>query len=353
MAIATTDPPENKPQRLLLISVPRTASNLLLKILNIHHQPNFLTGQKGGYFFYDGFLTATHESRLNRPTDKWSDLEKTEVRNTFQQCLNSLEEYSAQAQRDNKVMFAKEHAFWFINPAVTHVQPGDSPSTKDDKLNAFRVNPLETYGPEQTFSENNHTVLPDEYLRTWKIAFLIRHPALAWPSMYRAMTKMSKLGILDDDGVKGASLLNMTLTWTRKLFDWCLEQPDEQTVPLVMDANDIIHNPGSVLRFCEATGLDTNAVRFEWSEENDANKLEGWVSNDPSNTHHKAARIMLSTLEASKGVVKDKTPATVDIKAEAEKWKAEFGDEIAGCIEKAVWDAMPDYEYLKERRVRC
>lgn len=37
MAIATTIPTENTPPRLLLISVPRTASNLLLKILDIHN----------------------------------------------------------------------------------------------------------------------------------------------------------------------------------------------------------------------------------------------------------------------------------------------------------------------------
>lgn len=352
MAIATTIPTENIPPRLLLISVPRTASNLLLKILDIHNQPNVLTNQKGGYFFYDAFMTATRDGHLNKSIDQWTDPEKTEVRNAFQQCLNTLEEYSAQAQRDNKVMFTKEHAFWFVNPAAMHAQPGDSPSAKGDTCNSFRLSLPGTYGPKQSFSRHNQTVLPDEYLRTWRLAFLIRHPALAWPSMYRAMVKMSKLGFLDDDGVKGASLSNMTLTWTRKLFDWCLEQPDEPTVPLVIDAHDVIHNPGSVLRFCEAAGLDTNAVQFEWDGENDRKKSENWVSSDPNNMHQKAARIMLSSLEASKGIVKDKAPATVDIEAEAEKWRGEFGDEAAGLIERAVWDAMPDYEYLKERRVR-
>lgn len=222
-------------------------------------------------------------------------------------------------------------------------------------FNTFRLSLPDTYGPEQTFSENNQTLLPDQYLLTWQFAFLIRHPALAWPSMYRAMIRMSKLGFLDDDGVKGASVTNMTLKWTRKLFDWCLGQPGEPVEPLVIDAHDIIHNPGAVLRFCEAAGLDTNAIQFVWGGENDEKKAENFVSSDPSESkdmHQASARIMLSTLEASKGIVKDKAPAAVDIDIEAEKWRAEFGDEVAGIIEKAVWDAMPDYEYLRERRVQ-
>lgn len=355
MAIDTTISSGNKPSRLLFISVPRTASNLLLKILDIHHQPNVLTNRRGGYFFFEAFMTAARDVHLNKPFEQWSETEKTKVHDAFQQCLNSLEDYSAQAQRDNKIMFAKEHAFWFINPAVLNSQSDDLPSASGDMFNTFRLSLPDTYGPEQTFSENNQTLLPDQYLLTWQFAFLIRHPALAWPSMYRAMIRMSKLGFLDDDGVKGASVTNMTLKWTRKLFDWCLGQPDEPVEPLVIDAHDIIHNPGAVLRFCEAAGLDTNAIQFVWGGENDEKKAENFVSSDPSESkdmHQASARIMLSTLEASKGIVKDKAPAAVDIDIEAEKWRAEFGDEVAGIIEKAVWDAMPDYEYLRERRVQ-
>jgi hypothetical protein len=42
---------------------------------------------------------------------------------------------------------------------------------------------------------------------------------------------------------------------------------------------------------------------------------------------------------------------SIDIDAEAAKWKVEFGEEIAQMIEKAVRDSMPDYEYLKARRI--
>ena len=124
---------------------------------------------------------------------------------------------------------------------------------------------------------------------------------------------------------------------------------------MVVGAHDVIHNPESVVRFCEAAGLDTDAIRFDWSDEDGGKESETAKRSNglmDSDMHQKASRIMLSTLEPSKGIVKNKAPATVDIKAEAEKWRKEFGSEVAGLIEKAVWDAMPDYEYLKERRVR-
>jgi hypothetical protein len=196
---------------------------------------------------------------------------------------------------------------------------------------------------------------------------VIRHPALAWPSLYRAMLKMTTIGVLDDDGVRGASLANMSLASSRMLFDWCVDNAEDGRAPPVIDANDIIHSPGAVLRFCEAVGMDQGAVRFEWEDERsrlgekeagvEGEKKEGKNGEESEEKRwdpagQEAAKIMLSTLVASKGLVKDKAPATVDIKAEAAKWKEEFGEEVAGVIEKAVWDAMPDYEYLRERRVQ-
>ncbi|KAK4126540.1 hypothetical protein N657DRAFT_568085 [Parathielavia appendiculata] len=355
----------NNHRDLLLISVPRTASNLFLKVLNIHHQPNVVTNKTAGYFFYDAYMIAARD--LQKPAHLWTTDEKTLIRNTYQQCLDRLEELRAQAHRENKIVFAKEHAFWLVNPGTMHGPPsnpsangGASPDAARDDDVSFRLQTPDstTPGPERTYSPNNQTLLPDEYLRTWQLAFIIRHPALAWPSMYRAMLKMSKeLGMLDEDGVRGASAANMSLAWTRKLFDWYAEQSGGAG-PLVVDAHDLIHDAGSVaLRFCEATGLDKSVVQFEWgcatagSGSESESVVKKWGSE--GSLDEKAARIMLSTLEASKGIVKDKAPASVDVRAEAVKWRAEFGEEAAGLIEKAVWAAMPDYEYLRERRVRA
>ena len=345
------NPSKESPRGILLVSVPRTASNLLVRVLNIHNQPHVVTNQRAGYFFYEAYMLAARE--LMKPADQWTESEKSQVRDAYQAALDRLEEMRAQAQREGKVAFAKEHAFWTVDPEAMYNQDdsttGDSSKSQQERnSSSLDLTFPPAYGDKQTltFSRNNRTFFPDAYLVTWRLAFIIRHPALAWPSMYRAMRKMVDLQILDEDGVRGASMDNMSLTWTRKLHDWCLEKGSG--VPLVMDAHDVIHSPGAVLKFCEMAGLDKNAVQFEWSA-TVADPKEGWQQGMEA----QAARIMLSTLEASTGLVKGKAPATVDVKAEAEKWREEFGEEAAGLLEKAVWDAMPDYEYLRERRVQA
>ena len=342
------------PRRLLLISVPRTASNLLLKILNISNQPNVHTSPKSGYFFYPAFMTVAHGGYLAKLPQDWTDEDKNTVKNVFQECLRALEECSTQAQKENKVMFAKEHAFWMINPAS---QYGNMTGHRDDELSkALQIDTPDVYGATRTYSPTNETVLSDEYLRSWQLAFVIRHPALAWPSMYRAMQKMALQGFIDEDGIKGASLTNMTLRWTRMLYDWSLDQPDVPAPPIV-DAHDLIHMPQVVLKLCEQTGLDPSAVQYEWNPKNDRKISDSWTSHRPdadaeeTKWHMRAASIMMATLEASNGIVRDKAPENIDIAVEIAKWKTEFGDEAALLIEKAVWDSMPDYEYLKARRL--
>lgn len=337
-------------RRILLVSVPRTASNLLLKILNIPNQPGILTNPRAGYFFHGAFEAAAKNGRLEKPLSQWTAEEKSETKAAFQDGLDELEAYTTRARAENKTMFAKEHAFWFLNPGAFTGCLNNTDSTDD--LSEFHVSVPEYYGSTQTFSTNNNTVFSDEYLRTWRLAFIIRHPALAWPSMYRAMQKMSKAGFVDDDGVKGISIANMTLEWTRKLYDWCSAQPDESVTPLVIDANDVILNPGAVAKFCEMAGLDAASMQFEWSG---ATKCDGISDCAKSGDAHEEKRrqghaIFLSTLNDSTGVVKDKAQV-VDIDTEVAKWRVEFGDEIAGMIEKATRDSMSDYEYLKEHSI--
>ncbi|KAJ5143210.1 uncharacterized protein N7515_001997 [Penicillium bovifimosum] len=334
-----------QPRRLLLVSVPRTASNLLLKVLNISNQPNLITSPKCGYFFYDAFMTAAKDGRLSRPLDQWTADEKNETKSTFQRCFNELEEYTTRATAENKTMFAKEHAFWFVNPGAFTRSLGDT-DTPDD-LKEFHISLPGSYGPTQTFSANNQTVLSDEYLRTWQISFIIRHPALAWPSLYRAMQKLLKEGFIDDDGVKGVSIVNMTLTYSRNLFDWCIEQPDESVTPLVIDAHDVIHNRAVVTKFCEMAGLDPTAMQYEWS----GAKPQSDHASLGDAEEQKRIAIFLSTLQESTGIVKEKAPASVDIDAEVAKWRVEFGDDVAQLLEKATRDSMPDYEYLKAHKV--
>ncbi|KAF7128510.1 hypothetical protein CNMCM5793_003298 [Aspergillus hiratsukae] len=334
------------PSRLLLISVPRTASNLMLKILNISRQ-KVMTSKKGGYFFFDAFTTVAHDGRLSKPIEEWSEAEKQEIRDAFQKAVDALEECSQRAEQEGKIAFTKEHAFWFTNPVVFEGQTEQAAS--------FRPHIPEKYGPSHTFSPLNQTVLPDEYLRTWRLTFIIRHPALAFPSLYRAKEKFLETGLLKTE-TTGTLATNMTLNWTRMLYDWCLEQPGPTGKPLVVDAQDVIHNPQVVVRYCEETGLDRDAVQFEWESKQEPLDLKALSLEsrkiEPDGGFGKAGeRIMLSTLMDSTGIIKDNTPTAVDITAETRQWKKEFGDEVATMLEKMVRDAMPHYEYLRSRRI--
>ena len=325
-----------------------------MKILNIPDQSNALTNEMGGYFFYDPFMLAARDGRITKPVDQWTELQKTEVRDAFQKGLDSLEEWSTRAKDDNKIMIAKEHAFWFVNPAAFHQGYNGADGVSDD-FSCLRPRIPDTYGSSKTFSPKNQTILTDEYLRSWRIALIIRHPALTFPSFYRAMCKITAVGFIGTDGLQATMITNMTLRWTRMLFDWCLEQPDVPAAPLLLDASDVIHNPQAVMRFCELAGLDPNAIQFGWDatvEQKSADNPNAQSANVEKGDMDKvAASIMLSTLHSSSGIVKDKAPATVDIPTEAVKWKKEFGEEAAATIENAVWSAMPDYDYLKARRV--
>jgi hypothetical protein len=101
--------------------------------------------------------------------------------------------------------------------------------------------------------------------------------------------------------------------------------------------------PEVVVKFSKLLGLDPTKLKFEWQPATD---VELGKSNE-------MARRMLSTLMASSGIMAEKTSSNVDIDTEAKKWKAEFGEEISGHLERLVRAAMPDYEYLKERRLKA
>lgn len=206
------------PRRVLFVSLPRTASNLLLKMLNVHKQPNILTNDKGGYFFYPYFVNFTSNGISEKPSSQWSDDEKRKLQNAFQGCIQNLEDWSAQAESQNKIMFAKEHAFWFYNPASLQklVTGVDNAEFMKDFRSGIRI--PERYGHTQSYSASNETILSDEYLRSWQIAFVIRHPALAWPSVYRAVQKVAVEMGMDEERMKSAtSVRNMTMYWAGRV----------------------------------------------------------------------------------------------------------------------------------------
>ena len=334
--------------RLLLVCSPRTVSNLLLKILNLPNQTNVVANKRGGYCMYDLFTTAVNNDCLYKPVDQWTPAQKANWQHKYQDCIAELEKYSAQAADSQSVFFTKEHASWLLRPSLSA-----EANERESQNEILTMEIPESYGDSRTFSSNNITLFPDEYLRTWNLVFLIRHPALMFPSYHRAMMKMG-LQSMPLDWMERVMTLNTTLRWTRMLYDWSLEQGH---TPYLLDAHDVITNPMVLVRFCELTGLDAVKLRFEWDEKRDPPSPAN-TNNSSSTTlsyeRRNLAReeIMLSTLLNSSGVISEKAPENIDVAAELHKWKDEFGDEVAMMIDRAVQESMPHYEYLKERRLR-
>lgn len=362
------------PRRILLVSNPRTASNLLLKILALADQPNVYVNDKGGYYFFNSFVATTNSNRIYKPFEQWTAEDRSEVQSALSSCFEQLEEGTSLASQESKVFFAKEHSPWFIDPlalkSILHLD--DTPAASEDEespsqvgsdndaagaASPFRLQVPSTYTSTPTFSPSNYTILPDEYLRTFHMAFIVRHPALMFPSFYRAMRKMVELGVIEEENVGGVMAANMTLRFSRLLYDWALEQDDPDARPVILDAHEVIHKPEAVARFCELVGLDPDAIKFEWETKSNSKDTRAPNQNPDLNKEQRtlwspeAVGVMVSTLTGSSGVVKSKAPGVVDIAVEAIKWKDEFGPETADMLEKRVRDAMPDYEYLKARSV--
>ncbi|KAJ5860529.1 uncharacterized protein N7529_007839 [Penicillium soppii] len=332
---------ERPSQRLFLVTYPRTASNLLLKILAIDDQPNTLSNDIGGYYFRPAFLKSRMTGNTYRPIGDLRREEAQDLQHIFQECFEKLEHDSNAAIEQGKHFLVKEHALWLFNPAKISDVLGEQ-NTHPQSL--FRVQ-QNSSSSTSTWSSKNQTVLPDEALRKWRLVFLIRHPALAFPSYYRAMLELHEEGYLHESEFQPHLQANMTLQWTRTLYDWSCELFSE---PLMLDADDVISNPAAIAEFCETTGLDSSQLKFAW---NSAPKGGEAKSSSESETKKSLGAVMEKTLLDSSGVLKGKSSDGIDIATESIKWKRDFGQEMSEALEQSVKDAMCDYEYLRARKL--
>lgn len=330
----------------LLITYPRSASNLLVRILALEKQPNIVSRQRGGYFFLPAVLLINEMKTRGKHLKEWMQDDRSRMFQTYQNCFNELEELVEKAKAHGKIAYVKEHSYFMTEPtAETRFLFGQSSIQEPP----WTVQVPRTYASKVTHSSLNETVLPDEFLHIWLPTFLIRHPALVFPSCYRTVIDNKDL---EAPGMEDAELpLMMTLHWTRTLYDWYTQHLSESesrydgdiSWPLVLEADDIMTEPEVLVRYCEIVGMDPEKLQFTWSP---ASKEElAQLPND-------IVRRMLSTISASDGIVSGKTSINLDIDTEAKKWREEFGEREGEKIEKWVRAAMPDYEYMKARRLR-
>ena len=299
----------------------------------------------GGYFFLPVMRLMLKLNIRNRGVQEWSEDEKKQMKECYQSCFNALHQHLEIAKEKNCSVLVKEHTYFIAHPASLakelHCMIVDEPP--------WMVEFPERYNQITARSAQNETVLPDGFLREWLPIFLIRHPALAFPSYYRTY--------LDNDDPHGALIggdqgtLAMTLHWVRQLYEWYSHNLTAEetfvdvdvTWPLVLDGDDVMANKDVVLLFGEIIQLDTTKMHFSWT----AIPEEQQAKIDPR------MKRMLCTLLDSEGIIKGKTAENIDIDVEVKKWQDEFGERAAGILEKSVRAAIPDYEFLKARKLKA
>ncbi|OAA37394.1 hypothetical protein NOR_07093 [Metarhizium rileyi] len=331
-----------KPGRYYLISYPRTASNLLLKILALDSQPNFSSGEvDGGYFFMPADDILIEPRIRARSIGDWTADERAQVKESFQACFEAQQQWLEATESQGRSVFVKEHTVFFADPtARSDLQFGPSPTREP----AWTVE----YAGGSTHSKLNITVLPDEFLLTWLPTFLIRHPALAFPSLYRTVIKREGKESAAADNF--ASLLT-TVEWSRSLYDFYVQNreslpcsPDQSLEwPMILDADDIIAHPATVALYCNKIGMDPRKLCFHW----DQFKSEELSQIEPNQL------AMRMSLYQSTGIDTSKSSRGINVDDEASKWRSEFGIAVGDHIEKLVRGAMADYEYLRARRLRA
>lgn len=340
-------PTSELPRQFYLFTHPRSGSNLLVHILNLEEQ-HVITSDEGGGYYFISYVDKIDEFNVRgKAINTWTQEQRAAIRSVANMCYGDLFRDIARLESEpEKTMFVKEHCE-FLHSPTEHLKGYDGTFIMPAKT-AAAVETEAWILDGGSKSENNETLFSDEFLFRWMPTFLIRHPALAYPSHFRAAKDLAwskEENLEDDEGLQ----LQSSLRWIRKLYDFYDEKLPETRKqyrgvdwPVVLTGDIVMTEPETVRRFAALARLNTDKLRFQWNPAS-KERVEG-------NT--KRGKRMYSTLLASTGIDRSKVANSVDIAAEASKWREEFGDRAASKIEAWVRAAMPDYEYLKARRLR-
>ncbi|KAI0854503.1 hypothetical protein F4860DRAFT_120365 [Xylaria cubensis] len=327
----TVDIPSQK-SRYWLLTMPRTASNMLVRILNLDEQ-GVRPAHHGGYFFFPSMLARM--ALYDTPSEDWTPEDHATLKRDTQKSFDALQDHLKASEEERQKIYVKEHISFLNSPYYEQEYAyGKAEGCLNEQAQARGVT-------QPTRSSLNYTSLPDEFLKTWYPTFLIRHPALMFPSLYRTAQKGVEM-----DG-KGRSRpepyeVECTLKFARALYDFYSNHFGKNSQwPVLLDADDIMKTPEIVMKYATLVGLDPEKLKFSWEK----------MSQEQIDKMRSAEKVMLSSINASTGVDKGKIAGNINIDVEAEKWRKEFGEDGGSKLERWVRAAMPDYEYLRSKRL--
>lgn len=132
----------------------------------------------------------------------------------------------------------------------------------------------------------------------------------------------------------------------RKLYEWYVtrqSQKEDSPEVLIIDADDVMHNRAVVEKMCALVGFDVRKLQYNWEAK----------TGEELRKEHPIEKIFKGTLIESQGIVEGKDSKGLDLTVERTKWVAEFGEDMASLLGSAAEDAMQEYQYLWERRLRA
>jgi hypothetical protein len=339
----TSAPPS---RRLFFFTHPRCASNLTVRMLNLAEQPNVNSRPGGGGYHFRSFMQTYANPEIHqRPRSEWTSEELGEVQSSLQQEFNDLQGTVQAAGREGHILFDKEHTCLILDPAAWQRFVAGSSNLTTDERRPWTVKVPGWHERDPTHSLANCTPLPDRYMEMWLPTFLIRHPALAFPSFERASGGRP--------WPSAPTRANCTLAFSRALYEFYIQQYEHSVPqgvteherncwPIILDADDIMSNPAVLERWCDLSGLDKTKLKLRWDP----------LTEDQLDALPRVAVKMSKTLNASAGVLADKMSNDVDIDSEAINWRREFGEVRGSEMEDWVRSAMADYEYMRARRLQ-
>jgi hypothetical protein len=355
-----------RPKRYWFLTTPRSASNLIVKMLNLPSQAAIAYSDGSipggaGYFFAAADRLKRTAGVVGKPMREWPEETRNTIEASLQECfgkfdqwLKGVEEEKAESIRG---IFVKEHVDLLLTPSTY-----DALFFGQETMPAFtiRSSPADRV-PNAPRHPLDDTFLPFGFLETWYPTFLIRHPALMLPSGFRALSKLPESIFRDSVQADQLWRCGKSLRSTRRLYEWydehfrqqeqeARDRGDEDAMavackwPVILDAADMTNSPALVSLWCsQMDGMDSSKVRHTWDP----------LSPEDLEKRGPVGKVILESIDHSHGVIRSKSPLTIDLDLDTElaTLKKEFGDKAAQ-LEEGIKETMVDYIWLWDRRLQ-
>lgn len=225
----------------MLITSPRTGSNLLQKILSA--QEGF---RHSNYVFFDICMKLSFEllnkGRAKDVDPKVWDEYMTEYQRNFGQLLEKIETN----RQEGFATFHKEHISFLVDPIFLFKK-----AYPDDEGSRFVVRYPD--GRDVKPKQTSCLLLPDDFLLGTVPVMLIRHPAKIIASLFRAQQDVGF------DVLAPHMQVFIGLEWMLQLHEWYC---DHGITPVIIDANDVMTEPRVLEKLCERCDMEPDQSEY-------------------------------------------------------------------------------------------